>query len=77
LITQESAEDPALSAAYRGQDFVWSVYPGWTGALPPDLIGWFTFRQAPLQLESIILWARNDLFPGEIPQAQPTGNETP
>ena len=77
LITPESSEDPSLAAAYRGQDFVWSVYPGWSGALPPNLLSWFTFRQAPLQLESVIFWARNDLFPGVTPAVEPTGGEAP
>jgi hypothetical protein len=77
LITEKGSEAPALEAAYRGQDFVWSIYPGWSGALPPDLLAWFTFRRAPLQLESIILWARNDLFPGKPAQAQPGSSAIP
>jgi hypothetical protein len=65
LITAKGAAEPALAASYRGQDFVWSIYPDWSGALPADLLSWFTFRRAPLQLDAIILWARNDLFPGQ------------
>lgn len=64
VITRQEQPAPALSAAYRGQDFAWWISPGWTGALPPNLTGWLTFRQAPLQQEHILLWARSDLFPG-------------
>ena len=64
MITPLEQETPALSAAYRGQDFPWIISPGWAGALPDDFISWLTFRQAPLQKEMIILWARADLFPG-------------
>jgi hypothetical protein len=77
LITAKESPEPALTASYRGQDFVWSIFPGWSGALPADLVSWFTFRRAPLQLESIILWARNDLFPGQPATLQPDSNLSP
>lgn len=64
IITRQSAEAPALTAAYRGQDFVWWVHPSWSGPLPGDFTGWLTFRKASLGYEYIILWARGDLFPG-------------
>jgi len=64
IITRQEQEVPALTASYRGQDFAWWVRPGWQGALPPDLVAWLTFRQAPEANEQIILWARSDLFPG-------------
>ena len=64
IITRQEQEIPALSASYRGQDFVWWVWPGWQGAVPVPVIEWITFREAPLVNEHIILWARSDLFPG-------------
>lgn len=64
IITRQSAGTPALTAAYRGQDFVWWVHPAWSGPLPDDFIGWLTFRKASLGYDYIILWARGDLFPG-------------
>jgi hypothetical protein len=60
--SEESA--PALAGSYRGQDFAWEISPGWQGALPPDWPRWLVFRNVPPQVEHIILWARNDLFPG-------------
>ncbi len=67
IITHQEDQPPALTAAYRGQDFDWWIYPGWTGPLPSDLTSWLTFRNAPLQTQQIILWARSDLFPGAAP----------
>jgi hypothetical protein len=64
IITPRTAESPALTAAYRGQDFVWWVRPAWNGPIPEDFVGWLTFREASLGYDYIILWARSDLFPG-------------
>lgn len=64
LITPLQEQAPVLEAAYRGQDFVWSTYQGWQGALPVDFIPWLTERRAPVSQEMIVLWARIDLFPG-------------
>jgi len=64
VITLKGSEEPKLAQNYRGQDFVWHVYPGWQGVFPPDFINWLAFRQAPLSEDQIILWARTDIFPG-------------
>lgn len=72
VITPGDQTELKMGMAYRGQDFAWRVSPGWTGGLPPDWERWLTFREAPLQKESLILWARSDLFPGgELAPAQP------
>jgi hypothetical protein len=76
LITSDQ-EKPALAAAYRGQDFVWDVYPGWSGGLPDNAIGWLTFRLAPLQENHVILWAREDVFPGGSLDLQNEGLQQP
>ncbi len=65
IITLEDSVAPNQTAAYRGQDFVWAESPGWEGALPPDWLRWVTSRQAPVWPESVIVWARADLFPDE------------
>ena len=54
--------DPILVAAYRGQDFTWRQTPLWNAALPRDWIRWITLREMPQSGETIILWARDDLF---------------
>jgi hypothetical protein len=64
ILTGQSADAPALTAAYRGQDFVWWVRPAWEGPLPDEFLDWLTFRKAALGNDYIILWARGDLFPG-------------
>jgi hypothetical protein len=52
-----------LPAAYRGEGFTWRQTPQWQGVTAPDWIRWLVFRQLPKQNETIILWARDDLFP--------------
>jgi hypothetical protein len=54
--------DPTLVAAYRGQDFSWRLTPMWDTTLPSDWIRWITLRDMPQVGETIILWARDDLF---------------
>ena len=56
-------KDPGLPAAYRGQDFTWRKYPQWESVDSYGWIKWLVFRQLPEKDETIILWARNDLFP--------------
>jgi hypothetical protein len=64
VIAWQSEQAPSLSATYRGQDFPWRITPGWQGILPPDFALWLAFRKAPVGQQSIVLWARSDLFPG-------------
>lgn len=54
--------DPVLVSAYRGQDFSWRQTPSWDNALPADWIRWVTLREMPQTGETILLWARDDLF---------------
>lgn len=75
VITQKGADEPKLTEKYRGQDFVWRLYPGWQGVFPPDFINWLAFRQAPLGQDQIIIWARADIFPGG--SSDTTANATP
>jgi hypothetical protein len=56
-------QDLGLPSAYRGQDFIWHQTPQWAVTKGPDWLKWFVFRQLPLDNETIILWARDDLFP--------------
>jgi hypothetical protein len=55
-------DNPALSSAYRGQDFIWRQTALWEGALPQDWMRWVSLRDMPQTNETIILWARDDLF---------------
>jgi hypothetical protein len=66
IVTKIVDNIPSREASYRGQDFVWSTHAGWNSALPEDFISWFTFREAPLENEYLVLWVRSDLFPGKV-----------
>ena len=55
-------DDPVLASAYRGQDFAWRQTPIWNIALQQEWIRWVSLREMPQSGETIILWARDDLF---------------
>ncbi len=52
-----------LPSAYRGQDFTWRQPPVWNNIQSPDWVKWLVYRELPRETETIILWARDDLFP--------------
>jgi hypothetical protein len=54
--------DPALAASYRGQDFTWRQTPVWDTSDLQAWIRWIVLREIPQNYETIILWARDDLF---------------
>lgn len=56
----DNVESPS---AYRGQDFTWRQPPSWNNVQGPDWMKWLVYRQLPRETETIILWARDDLFP--------------
>jgi hypothetical protein len=64
-------DNPGLPAAYRGQDFTWRAQPQWEIAQSTDWISWLVFRKLPAESETIILWARDDLFPDARSSGQP------
>jgi hypothetical protein len=55
--------DLGLPAAYRGQDFIWRQVPQWAVVQNYDWVNWLVFRKLPLENETLLLWARDDLFP--------------
>ncbi|HNA54837.1 MAG TPA: hypothetical protein PLM13_10905 [Anaerolineales bacterium] len=63
--------DPAFASTYRGQDFTWRKTFLWNETLPQDWIRWVTLREVPQTGESIILWARDDLFLDKANQSIP------
>lgn len=66
IISPADQPAPNQSMGYRGQDFAWWVSPAWGGVLPENWARWLVFRDAPLEIRNIILWARLDLFPGRV-----------
>lgn len=53
----------SLPAAYRGQDFTWRQRVQYESMQRPEWWRWLVNRQLPRENETIILWARDDLFP--------------
>ena len=64
-------DNPTLASTYRGQDFAWRQTPLWNETLSQSWVRWVTLRQLPQSGETIILWARGDLF------IDSTSNTTP
>ncbi|HEY5731074.1 MAG TPA: hypothetical protein VIS72_13560 [Anaerolineales bacterium] len=60
-----------LPSAYRGQDFTWRQPPVWDNIQAPDWFRWLVYRQLPRETETIIFWARDDLFPDARENQQP------
>jgi len=56
-------DELGLPSAYRGQDFTWRQPPVWDNIQAPDWFRWLVYRQVPRETETVILWARDDLFP--------------
>ena len=56
-------DDLRLPSAYRGQDFIWRQRVQYESMPMPEWWRWLVNRQLPRENETIILWARNDLFP--------------
>ena len=55
--------DPALSSSYRGQDFSWRQTPLWNEFTTAQAwVRWVSLREVLQSGETIILWARDDLF---------------
>lgn len=62
LVVTPAQDSLNLAAAYRGQDFVWRQTPLWDALLPTDWLRWYVTREMPVESETIVLWARDDLF---------------
>ena len=62
LVITPFANDPVLASAYRGQDFNWRQTPLWGSSTLNAWFRWVTLREILYSEETIILWARSDLF---------------
>src|SRR5688500_4822479 len=63
LVVTQPMDSLYLPSAYRGQDFAWRQTPQWEQIQNADWWSWLVYRQLPRDNETIILWARDDLFP--------------
>lgn len=71
IIITSLMNELGLPSAYRGQDFTWRRPPSWNNIQGPDWVKWLVYRQLPRETETIILWARDDLFPDARENIQP------
>jgi hypothetical protein len=72
LVITPHTEELGLPAAYRGQDFTWRQSPDWSLMGSGSWMQWLAFHKLPLDSETVILWARDDLFPdGESTNVAP------
>jgi hypothetical protein len=63
IIITPKENNPVLAATYRGNGFVLTQTPVWSSMYPSQFIEWLAYHTAPQSTQSIILWARADLFP--------------
>ncbi|MFO7586370.1 MAG: hypothetical protein R6W69_16710, partial [Anaerolineales bacterium] len=63
IITPANNIAPELEASYRGASFPLRAYPLWEGWTTAEWLRWAIKHDGPVINESILFWARNDLFP--------------
>jgi hypothetical protein len=56
-------KDLSLPSAYRGEDFIWRQRIQYESMKRPEWWRWLVNRKLPREDETVILWARADLFP--------------
>ena len=69
MIITKSDQILELEESYKGQDFEWSAKPIWDLLISSEWTNWILSRRIPANMKEkdpIILWIRNDLFPGYI-----------
>ncbi len=64
IVLTTSTEEVVFTDNYRGQDFHWETQPIWNLMTTQEWVQWAIFKIAPLENKAIILWARENLFPG-------------
>ena len=64
IILTSADQQITAGTSYRGQRILWQVHPDLKNMKILDWLKWSLFRDAPVEKTEIILWARNDLFPG-------------
>ncbi len=63
IVITPMMDNLSLPSGYRGQDFIWRQRVQFESMPMPEWWRWLVNRQLPRENETIILWARNDLFP--------------
>jgi hypothetical protein len=73
LLTGLNADQPRLSAFYRGQSISLLPIPLWDQLTASGWQRWLFFREVPIQYETVILWVRSDVFPEDYSLLQNLG----
>ena len=63
IIMSGQALPPELEFTYRGAIFPWRAYPAWDQASASEWLRWTVRHELPQGYETILFWARTDLFP--------------
>lgn len=63
IIMPSQASMPELEAGYRGATLAFRSYPGWEGTLLDEWLRWVVNHDLPQGYETVLFWARTDLFP--------------
>lgn len=66
IILTPASLEIQTKASYRGQKLLWAIKAEQNKMKWIDWMKWSLFRTAPVQNTELILWARNDLFPGAV-----------
>lgn len=67
IVLTAEQESLNIPSAYRGQDFAWQQSPSWDILTKNDWVRWSVFRKLPYTADTVIVWARADLFPDAHP----------
>jgi hypothetical protein len=60
-----SVEEMNASGSYRGEKIALQLFRSWGDRiLPQDFDRWFVFREAPVEKQWVVVWAREDIFTG-------------
>lgn len=63
-ITGDTITLEQTGTTYRGQDFYLWQEPDWASMQYLDWARWALFRSAPVKQQRMIVWVKNDIFPG-------------
>jgi hypothetical protein len=75
ILTGLDDVEPRFSTSYRGQALIWTRTSLLPESFPPNLTTWITEREIQTGSRQIILWVRNDLFPGYTPTDPGAGTD--
>jgi hypothetical protein len=64
MILSPALDVVQAASNYVGQDFIVKREPAWSLLLPAEWGRWALFREVVAEQQMVVLWVRDDLFPG-------------